>query len=53
MTCVVPQVLGGRRAVLSTPTALVDVCNWLDGRGGPPHGGDDGVGYEGFEISNC
>ena len=47
LACVVPQVSGGRRAVLSTPTALVDVCNWLDGRGGPPHGGDDGVGGNG------
>lgn len=51
LACVVPQVSGGRRAVLSTPTALVDVCDWLEGRaGGPPHGGggdDDGVGGNG------
>jgi hypothetical protein len=43
LACVVPQVSGGRRTVLSTPTALVDVCNWLEGRGGPPHGDGDGV----------
>jgi hypothetical protein len=51
LACVVPRVSGGRRAVLSTPTALVDVCNWLEGRGGPPpHGGggdDDGGGGDG------
>lgn len=33
LACVVPQVLGGRRVVLSTPIALVDLCNWLEGRG--------------------
>jgi hypothetical protein len=54
LACVVPRVSGGRRAVLSTPTALVDVCNWLEGRGGPPpHGGggdDDGGGGDGRGV---
>ena len=45
LACVVPQVLGGRRAVLSTPTALVDFCNWLEGRGPVGfEGRGDGVG---------
>jgi len=33
LALVVPQVLGRGRAVLSTPIALVDLCNWLEGRG--------------------
>lgn len=35
LACIVPRVLGGRRTVLSTPVALVDLCNWLEGRGTP------------------
>ena len=33
LASVVPRVLGGRRAVISTPVALIDLCNWLEGRG--------------------
>jgi hypothetical protein len=44
VACVVPGVSGGRRALLYTPSALVDACDWLGGRRvGPPwvEGGDD------------
>lgn len=34
LACVVPRVTDGRLTVLSTPTALVDVCDWLEGRAG-------------------
>ena len=44
LACVVPQVLGGRRALLSTPIVLVDLCHWLEGRGLAGNGerGNDG-----------
>lgn len=44
LASVVPQVLGRRRAVLSTPLALVDLCRWLEGRG---LAGNDGRGNDG------
>jgi len=44
LACVVPQVLGGGRVVLSTPIALVDLCNWLENRGAL---GDDRRGNDG------
>ena len=53
LACVVPRALGGRRALLSTPVALVDACHWLEGRevagdgtgggGGPMLADVDGV----------
>ena len=45
LACVVPKVLTGRQlAVLSTPTVLIDLLNWLEGRGnvGGGVGGNDG-----------
>lgn len=33
LACIVPKVLGRRRAVLTTPIALVDLCHWLEGYG--------------------
>lgn len=33
LACIVPTVLGERRAVISTPMILIDLCNWLEGRG--------------------
>lgn len=45
LASIVPKVLGGRRSVLSTPILLVDLCNWLEGRGVPAGNGggvDDG-----------
>mmetsp|Transcript_37884 Transcript_37884/g.81795 ORF Transcript_37884/g.81795 Transcript_37884/m.81795 type:complete len:320 (-) Transcript_37884:512-1471(-) len=44
LACIVPKVLGGRRAVVSTPVMLVDLCHWLEGRGlaGDGGGGDEG-----------
>ncbi len=52
LACVVPQVLGGRRVVLSTPIALVDFCNWLEGRGpvGVDGRRDDGNGDVGAPV---
>lgn len=44
LACVVPQVLGRRRAVISTPIALVDFCNWLEGRGQVGDGERENVG---------
>ncbi|KAL9185148.1 hypothetical protein ACHAXT_002925 [Thalassiosira profunda] len=44
LACVVPRVLGGGRAVLSTPLALVDLCHWLEGRGPLARGGGVGEG---------
>jgi len=31
MACIVPKVLGRRRAVIYTPVILVDLCHWLEG----------------------
>ena len=31
MACIVPNVLGRRRAVIYTPVILVDLCHWLEG----------------------
>ena len=42
LACVVPKVLGGRRAFLSTPVALVDFCHWLEGYGPVIHDGRGG-----------
>ena len=45
LACVVPKVLIERQlAVLSTPTVLIDLLNWLEGRGnvGGGVGGNDG-----------
>ena len=44
LACVVPTVLGGGRAVLRTPMALVDWCNWLEGRDVEANGGGAGGG---------
>lgn len=42
LACVVPKVLGGRRAFLYTPVALVDFCHWLEGYGPVIHDGRGG-----------
>ena len=50
LSVVVPQVLHGR-VVIATPVALVDLCNWLEGRAhvadGRPGGGPELVDVDG------
>ena len=42
LSCVVPTVLGGGNVAIVTPIILVDLCNWLEGRGQLGGGGEGG-----------